>query len=135
MSGRGSEAAGSLVVSHRSLSPNGLRLSGERSGAERVRCSRGFGESWLMSRGMARRYAFAGMLFNVSGRALVESVETKGTGASAAGSRPAPARTERVHDVGAGHTAGDRLPGPSRFSRVAERLKAQRRAREAEGVR
>ncbi len=27
-----------------SPSPNGLRLSGERSGAERVRCSRGFGE-------------------------------------------------------------------------------------------
>ena len=28
-------------------SPNGLRLSGARM---RVRCSRGFGESWLMSR-------------------------------------------------------------------------------------
>ncbi len=26
------------------LSPNGLRLSGARSGAERVRCSRGFGD-------------------------------------------------------------------------------------------
>ncbi len=28
-------------------SPNGLRLSGERSGAERVRCSRGFGARLL----------------------------------------------------------------------------------------
>ncbi len=42
-------------------SPNDLRLSGER---KRVRCSRGFGESWLVSRHMAGRYAWAGMLFN-----------------------------------------------------------------------
>ena len=46
------------------LRPNGLRLSGERSGAERVRCSRGFGESWLMGRDMAGRYAWAELLFN-----------------------------------------------------------------------
>jgi hypothetical protein len=44
------------------LRPSGLRLSGER---KRVRCSRGFGDSWLMSRDMLRRYAFAAMLFNV----------------------------------------------------------------------
>ncbi len=30
-----------------SPTPNGLRLSGERSGAERVRCSRGFGARLL----------------------------------------------------------------------------------------
>ncbi len=45
-------------------SPNGWRLSGERSGAERVRCSRGFGESLLMSRNMPGRYASADALFN-----------------------------------------------------------------------
>jgi hypothetical protein len=38
-----------------------LRLSGER---KRVRCSRGFGESLLVSRNTAGRYAWAGMLFN-----------------------------------------------------------------------
>ncbi len=43
------------------LSPNALRLSGER---KRVRCSRGFGESLLMSRDMLERYAGAGMPFN-----------------------------------------------------------------------
>ena len=30
-----------------SAAPNGLRLSGERSGAERVRCSRGLGRTTL----------------------------------------------------------------------------------------
>jgi hypothetical protein len=62
------------------MASNGWRLSGERSGAERVRCSRGFGESWLMSRDMTRRYAFAEMPYNVSGLAPLEAVETKGTG-------------------------------------------------------
>jgi hypothetical protein len=69
---------------------------------------------------MARRYAFAQMLFNVSGLAPLETVETEGPGAPAARSRPAPARTERVHDAGAGRGAGGCLPGPSHFSRVAE---------------
>ena len=43
------------------LSPNGWRLSGER---KRVRCSRGFGESLLMSRDITGRYAWAELLFN-----------------------------------------------------------------------
>ena len=38
-----------------------MRLSGER---KRVRCSRGFGDSLLMSRDMAGRYAWAELLFN-----------------------------------------------------------------------
>ena len=46
------------------MAPNGWRLSGERSGAERVRCSRVFGESRLMRRDMAGRYACAALLFN-----------------------------------------------------------------------
>jgi hypothetical protein len=33
------------------VSPNGLRLSGERSGAERVRCSRGLGHAAAMTLG------------------------------------------------------------------------------------
>jgi hypothetical protein len=41
-----------------------LRLSGERSEAERVRCNRGFGESLLMSRNMTGQYAWAEVLFN-----------------------------------------------------------------------
>ena len=49
-----------MVLAH-GMSPNDLRLSGER---KRVRCSRGFGERLLMSRDMAGRYAWAGMLFN-----------------------------------------------------------------------
>ncbi len=75
--------AGFLMRSHCVIVPalpNGWRLSGERSGAERVRCSRGFGESWLMSRDMAGRYAFAEMLFNVSGPASPETLETEGPG-------------------------------------------------------
>ena len=61
-------------------SPNDLRLSGERppEGRTRVRCSRGFGESWLMRRNITRRYAFAEMQFNVSGLAPPETVETQG---------------------------------------------------------
>ena len=43
------------------MPPNVLRLSGER---KRVRCSREFGESLLMSRDTPRRYAGAGVLFN-----------------------------------------------------------------------
>ena len=81
-----------------------------------------------MKRDMAGRYAFAEMLFNVSGLAPLETVESEGPGAPAVGSRPAPARTEGVHGAGAGHDAGDYLPGPSHFSRVAGRLAAQRRA-------
>ena len=42
-------------------SPNDLRLSGAHM---RVRCSRGFGESWLVSRNMPGRYVFAEMRFN-----------------------------------------------------------------------
>jgi len=38
-----------------------LRLSGER---KRVRCSRGFGESLLMSQNTPERYASADVLFN-----------------------------------------------------------------------
>jgi hypothetical protein len=66
------------------LSPNVLRLSGERppAGRTRVRCSRGFGESWLMRRDIAGRYAMAEMLFNVSGIAPPETVETEGPGRS-----------------------------------------------------
>jgi len=41
-----------------------LRLVAERCGAERVHGSRGFGESRLMSRDMAGRYAWAELLFN-----------------------------------------------------------------------
>jgi hypothetical protein len=33
---------------HLSVSPNGLKLSGERSGAERVRCSAVFGGALLL---------------------------------------------------------------------------------------
>ncbi len=39
------------------------------------------------------------------GLRLPETVETEGTGAPAARSRPAPARMERVHGAGAGHGA------------------------------
>jgi len=46
------------------VTPNGLRFSGERSGAERVRCNRGLDANVLLSRYMRRRYAWAGMLFN-----------------------------------------------------------------------
>jgi hypothetical protein len=67
------------------------------------------------------------MLFNVSGLAPLETVETEGPGAPAARSRPAPAWTERVHDAGAGHDAGGCLPGPSHFSRVAHLLRESNR--------
>ena len=48
------------------MAPNVLRLSGERppEGRARVRCSRVFGESRLMRRDMAGRYACAALLFN-----------------------------------------------------------------------
>jgi hypothetical protein len=107
---------------------NAMRLSGERSGAERVRCSHGFGESWLMRRNMAGRYAWAELLFNGPELHLPETVEMAGPGAPASRFRPTPARTERVHDAGAGYATGGCLPGPSHFSRVAGRLAAQRRA-------
>jgi hypothetical protein len=81
-----------------------------------------------MRRDMAGRYAFAEMLFNVSGLATLETVEREGPGALAVRSRPAPARMERAHDAGAGRDVGGCLAGPSHFSRVAERFKAQRRA-------
>jgi hypothetical protein len=110
------------------LTPNGWRLSGERSEAERVRCSRGFGESLLVRRNMAGRYACTRMLFNGPELRRPEAVEPEGPGAPAARSLPAPARTERKHDAGPGQTAGGFPPGPSHFSRVAERLAAQRRA-------
>jgi hypothetical protein len=46
------------------LWPDGLRLSGERSGAERVRCSRRFRREVLMSWDMPGRYAWAAFPFN-----------------------------------------------------------------------
>jgi hypothetical protein len=52
------------------VAANDLRLSGER---KRVRCSREFGESVLVSRGMTGRYAWAGMLFNGPELALAEN--------------------------------------------------------------
>src|SRR5258705_6630495 len=39
-----------LKPHHDLASPNGLRLSGERSGAERVRCSRGLGATYFSCR-------------------------------------------------------------------------------------
>ena len=47
----------------------------------------------------------------------------KGRGPPAAGSRPTPARTDRVHDAAAGRDTRSRLPGPAHFSRVVERKK------------
>ncbi|SRR6266508_1771919 len=109
-----------LVHSHHGKTPNGLRLSGERSGAERDRCSRGFGQSLLMSRNMIGRYAWAEVLFNGPGLNQTESAEPEGPGASAVRSQPAPARTERKHDAGAGQTARGCLVDPSRLPRVTE---------------
>ncbi len=98
-------------------SPNGLRLSGDGGEADGVRCSRGFGESWLMSRNTRGRYAWAGMLFNGPNLRWPENVEPKGPGASAPGSRTVSAKTGPKHDIGASRIAGDRSPGPSNFSR------------------
>jgi len=44
-------------------SPNDLRLSGERSGAERVRCSRGLGDGWF-SETIGRTVTLATALLN-----------------------------------------------------------------------
>jgi hypothetical protein len=74
-----------------------------------------------MSRDITRRYAFAAILFNVSGLAPPETVETEGPGVPSTRCLPAPARTERVHDEGAGRDAGGCPARPSHFSRVAER--------------
>jgi len=52
-----------------SVPPNGLRFSGERSGAERVRCNRGLGASELLRGDTRPRYAWAEMLFNGPGLA------------------------------------------------------------------
>jgi hypothetical protein len=65
-------------LSNRDGFSRGAYLTGERSGAELVRGSRGFGESLLMSRDIPSRYVGAEVLFNGPELASAEAVEPEG---------------------------------------------------------